>query len=470
MIDSIREISNPILRAIAAGIFLGSLVTIPTALAVQLVKSPQDSDVESNSKLVVYTGLVSTAIGAAIGLGAGKRKDDLDRSPDNILVQTNDSVEVESSNNRWTDWRKFIVMRKVKESDGITSFYLQPEDDGAIPDFSPGQFLTLKLDIPGQLKPVIRTYSLSDYDRSPINYRLSIKRELAPADLNVSPGIASNFMHDSIHEDSIIWVKPPTGKFVLDVYSSKPAILISNGVGITPMIAMAKAAVRLNPLRQIWFLHGARDGSSHAFRDEINALSASNPNLHVIYCYGRPTATDTGNYHQQGYVDTALIQNIVAPEMQQLCGSTEADYFLCGSTSFMDALRTGLRAWGVPDKNVMFESFAKAMPTATETVRDLTTAQGNSVEIVFSKLGKTHTWHPADGTILEFAEANGLRPDYSCREGVCGTCMCKISAGEVEYEESPTASVVRGASPSENRGSVLICISKPKTAKVVLDL
>ena len=452
MINIIREISNPILRSIAAGIFLGSLVTIPTALAFQLVKSPQDSYVESNSKLVVYTGLVSTAIGAAIGLGAGKRKDDRDL--------TNDSIEVESLTNRWTDWRKFIVMRKVKESDGITSFYLHPEDNGAIPDFSPGQFLTLKLDIPGQSKPVIRTYSLSDYDRSPINYRLSIKRELAPANLNVPVGIASNFMHDSIEEDSIILVKPPAGKFVLDVDRSKPAVLISNGVGITPMISMVKAAVSLNPLRQIWFLHGARDGNAHAFRDEINALSASNSNLHVIYCYSRPTTADTGNYHQQGYVDTALIQNIVVPEMQQLCGSTEADYFLCGSPAFMDALMDGLKKWGVADSNVMFESFAKAMPKVV--VGEISTAQGDPAEIVFSKSAKTRTWNPTDGTILEFAEANGLRPDYSCREGVCGTCMCRISEGEVEYEIPPTASI--------DPGSVLICISKPKTAKVVIDL
>jgi uncharacterized protein len=459
MINNIREISNPLLRTIAAGIFLGSLVTIPAALAVQLVKSPKDSNVESNSQLAVYASLASTAIGAAIGLGAGKRKDEGDRLSDDTLARTNDLAKVESLNQEWTDWRKFIVMGKVKESNGITSFYLHPEDNGSIPDFSPGQFLTIKLDIPGQSKPIIRTYSLSDYDRSSMNYRLSIKREPAPKDLNVSPGIASNFMHDSIHEDSIIWVKPPAGKFVLDVYSPKPAVLISNGVGITPMIAMAKAAIRLNPSRHIWFLHGARDGSNHAFRDEINALCASNPN---IYCYSKPTATDTGNYHQQGYVDMALIQNIVAPEVQRLCGSTKADYFLCGSPSFMDALRNGLRAWGVADSNVFFESFAKAMPKTSPVVEKIATAPSNSVEVVFSKSGKTHTWNPAEGTILDFAEANGLNPDYSCRAGVCGTCACRISAGEVEYEDEPTASV--------DAGSVLICISKPKTARVVLDL
>jgi uncharacterized protein len=148
--------------------------------------------------------------------------------------------------------------------------------------------------------------------------------------------------------------------------------------------------------------------------------------------------------------------------MQKLCGSTEADYFLCGSPSFMDALRNGLRTWGVPDRNVLFESFAKAMPKAAKSVQDITTLTSNIQEIVFSKSGKTHIWNPDDGTLLDFAEANGLSPDYSCRAGVCGTCMCKISEGEVEYEESPSASI--------DAGSVLICISKPKTARVVLDL
>jgi uncharacterized protein len=127
-------------------------------------------------------------------------------------------------------------------------------------------------------------------------------------------------------------------------------------------------------------------------------------------------------------VDPALIRNIVAPEMQRLCGSTQADYFLCGSPSFMDAIRNGLRAWGVPDSNVLFEYFAKAMPKAA-IAREISTAQSDPVEIVFSRSGKTHNWNPADGTILDFAEATGLRPDYSCRAGVCGTCLSDFRRG-----------------------------------------
>ncbi len=163
-------------------------------------------------------------MGAAIGLAAGKRQ------KNQFLV--NDLSAIESGDREWKDWRKFIVMRKAKESDSITSFYLHPEDNGAISEFIPGQFLTIKLELPDRVDPVIRTYSLSDYHQSPVYYRLSIKRELAPADRNLPPGVASNFMHDCIHEDSIIWVKPPVGKFVLDLHSPKPAVLISNGVAM----------------------------------------------------------------------------------------------------------------------------------------------------------------------------------------------------------------------------------------------
>ncbi|PZV10798.1 MAG: oxidoreductase [Pseudanabaena sp.] len=446
MLEDIRQISNPFVRAITSGFFLSTLVTIPASAAIFLVNLKN----ESTYKFIVYASMVSATVGAVGGLATGKNKS-----------KASKSYEIESSATDWKDWRKFVVDRKVKESDSITSFYLRPLDEGILPSFIPGQFLTIQLEIPDQPKPIIRTYSLSDYIESSPYYRLSIKREPTPADTIAPPGVASNFMHDRIHESSIISVKPPAGKFVLDVNSSQPAVLISNGVGITPMISMAKAVSLLNPTRHIWFLHGSRDGSLHAFRDEVNAIAARNPNLHIVYCYSRPNLTDDGNYQHKGYVDVDLIKNVVAPEMQKLTGSTIADYFLCGSPAFMDSLRDGLRNWGVSDNKVLFESFAKAKSKKSEQAQDLT-KENDSIEIVFSKSGKTLDWNPSEGTILEFAEANDIYPDHSCRIGVCGTCMCKISEGEVDYEEAPSASV--------DSGSVLICISKPKTARVVLDI
>jgi ferredoxin-NADP reductase len=345
-----------------------------------------------------------------------------------------------------------VVVRKVKESAEITSFYLQPADGKEIPSFRPGQFLTIKLTIPGQAQPVIRTYSLSDYPEPCNYYRLSIKRESAPPGLDVPPGLSSNFMHDQVQEGSIVPAKPPSGNFVLDVSKPIPAVLISNGVGITPMIAMAKACSHLNPDRPLRFLHGARDGEYHAFRDEVLSLAAQNPNLQVHFAYSRPQPKDAGKFHSTGYVDMALIQTLV---------DRDAEFFLCGSPPFLQSLREGLQAWGVPDERVFFESFARARITPPEN-RSPASATGQMAEIIFSQSDKSLIWQDEHNSILEFAEAHGLNPDYSCRQGICGTCMCKILEGEVAYQIEPTATI--------DEGSVLICISKPKTAKVVLDL
>ncbi len=464
MIENIRQISNPIYRAIVSGLFLGTLGTIPsTAAIVYLIPAK-----ESAHKFIVSASFVSAAVGAIGGLALGKKakKDE--------MGATERILESKITKKEWKDWRNFVVVRKVIESDSITSFYLKPEDGGEIANYIPGQFLTIQLDISEQPRPIIRTYSLSDFNSSSEYYRLSIKREPAPPDKDVPPGISSNFMHDRIAEGSVILAKPPAGKFVLDVKGSHPAVLISNGVGITPMIAMAKAVSLLNPSRHIWFLHGARDGSLHAFRDEVNAIALSNPNLHIVYCYSRPNEADATHYQHKGYVDAALIKEIVAPEMQRLSGSTDAEYFLCGSPSFMDSLRDGLREWGVADSKVLFESFAKAKSKKSEPsavpVSEIASAQpqvvekqkSDSVEIVFNQSGKTFNWTPNDNSILEFAEENDIYPDNSCRAGICGTCMCKIIEGEVDYLETPTANI--------DTGSVLICISKPKTARVVLDI
>lgn len=439
MLESLGRIKNPLVRSVAVAATVCSLVTLSTAVIIGVTNAKD----KSAYQLGVYSSLFGTVGGAVFGLVYPSKASGNKSTPD---INASDSYV-------WKDWRNFVVVRKVKESEEITSFYLQPEDQGEIPNFQPGQFLTIKLDIPGQDKPVIRTYSLSDYAEPCEYYRLSIKRELAPNALDVMPGIASNFMHDRIQEGSVIPAKPPNGKFVLDVQKSIPAVLISNGVGITPMISMAKASTRLNRNRPIWFVHGARDGRFHAFRDEVMEISQQNPNLNVHFRYSRPRPEDTGKYHSVGYVDAALIKELFGQE---------AEYFLCGSPPFIQSIRDGLKESGVPESRVFFESFGKPMKSDSEKQTPTATTGEEFAEIVFTKSGKTLTWRPSDGTILEFAEANDINPPFSCRVGVCGTCMCKISEGEVAYQEEATATI--------DEGSVLICISQPRTSKLVLDI
>jgi len=364
----------------------------------------------------------------------------------------------------WTGWREFVVRRKHPESAEITSFELQPVDGKPLPAFKPGQFLTIELPIPGQARPVLRTYSLSDFPPhgQPINhYRLSIKRELAPKGLNVPPGLASNFLHDHVNAGSTLRVRPPAGSFVLDTSSYKPIVLISNGVGITPMITMAKAALGQPSPRPIWFLHGCRNGPFHAFRDELASLVEAHSNLHKHIAYSRPTAEDGGHYQSEGYVDSALVRSLVGED---------ADYFLCGSPSFMQGMIAELRQAGIPETAIHFEVFSTSPRATTSTSGAVPEAsarepvQPSSMVVSFARSGLTATWASTDPeeTLLAFAEAQGVDAPFSCRSGVCGTCACRVLEGEVSYLSEPTATVTSG--------SALICIGRPTGDRLDLDL
>jgi hypothetical protein len=451
MLEAYSAQNNRLARGMAAGFTCFAATILLAGVGLGITKPPAEST-EAAYRKSIYASLLATGGGVLWGLLSPTR-------PHSVTSHNRASVSISDT---WIDWRNFVVVRKVKESEEITSFYLKPEDGQPIPTFQPGQFLTIRLNIPGQARPVIRTYSLSDYTPDDEYYRLSIKREPAPKGADVPPGLASNFMHNHVTEGTVIPAKPPNGKFVVNVARSLPVVFISNGVGITPMISMAKAITHHNRNRHFWFLHGTRDSRFHAFRQEIDAIVKQNPNAHLHYRYSRPQLADEGLYHSAGYIDTALIQQQVLPEIEKIYGSTEAEYFLCGSPAFMQSLQTGLAALGVPDSRVFYESFGPEKRLVAVSAPVVAGDAKQESEIVFSQAGETFTWHPEDGTILEFAESKGLNPPYSCRQGICLTCMCRIQAGEVEYDAPPIG--------TPDQGSVLICIAKPKTSRVTLEL
>jgi len=455
MFKSLGKIKNPLVRSATAASTALAMTTLIVVLAIHFTTNPKN---KAESKAAHQKGVYATFLALIAGAGLGLMVKD---SSPTIESTKQNKVNNSANSTVWQDWRNFKVVKKVPESNEITSFYLKPVDGESLPNFKPGQFLTIKLDIPEESRPVIRTYSLSDYAYQD-HYRLSIKKEAPPKGLDVPPGVASNFMHDHVTEGSVIPCKPPNGKFFLEVDKSSPVVLISNGVGITPMIAMASACAKQNLERHVWFIHGARNGEYHACREEVNAIANTSPNLHIHYCYSRPRPEDEGKYHTQGYADKQLIADTVIPAIKQHHqGLANAEYYLCGSPAFMDSLRAGLGELEVLENNIFFESFGGGK-TKGKTQTKNNAGKADSAEVVFSQSNKTVTWTPADGTLLEFAEANDINPDYSCRQGVCMTCMCGLEEGEVEYTESPASE------PDE--GSVLICISKPKTAKIVLDL
>ena len=356
-------------------------------------------------------------------------------------------------------YRTLVVTRKVPESESITSFYLTPEDGEPLDPFLPGQFLPLKLNIPGQYKPVFRTYSLSDRPGAD-HYRLTIKREPAPPDRpDVYPGVSSNHFHDHVDVGSELLVKAPRGKFYVDPNGETPVALVSAGVGLTPLISMLNAIVAAGSNRPTWFIHGSRSRREHAMGEHVRRVAEENSSVHVHVRYSRPSATDIirHDYDDEGHVDVELLKRLLP--------SNDCDFYLCGPTAFMRSLVNGLLTWGVPELRIHYEFFgpASALKERAKVATPRRVAQAaqycSDIEVTFSKSGVKAHWNPSFESILDLAEANGLSPDYSCRSGICHTCMCEIEEGEVDYVLEPL--------DPPDEGSVLICCAKPRTDVVV---
>ncbi len=357
-------------------------------------------------------------------------------------------------------YRSFVVDRIEPESETITSFYLVPEDGAALPGFLPGQFLTFELSIPGQPKPVLRTYSLSDGPNSD-SYRVSIKREPAPADRpDLMPGLSSGYFHDQVGVGSKIRVGAPRGKFHLDPDSERAIVLLSGGVGLTPMISMMTAIVQSGTRRPVWFLHGARNGREHAMGARVRAMAEDNDNVHAHILYSQPEAGDIEgrDYDGRGRVDIALLKQVLPFD--------DYEFYICGPAPFMRSLYCGLLSLGVSEGRIHYEFFGPASilkedakPTGPAQAPTAETELAGGIQVTFARSGVTAAWDAACESILDLAERQGLTPDYSCRSGICHTCMCAVVEGEVEYLEEPL--------DEPEPGCVLICCSRPKTSLVI---
>lgn len=238
----------------------------------------------------------------------------------------------------WRGAREFKIVNKVQESAEITSFYFAPADGQPILDFTPGQYLGLQLFVDGE--EIRRNYSLSALAGNG-QYRISVKREPG--------GRASNFLHDQLHVGDSINLYPPAGDFTLS-HSEKPLVLISGGVGITPTLAMLQAA--LDTQRPIYFIHCARNGAVHAFRDWIEDLAGKHPQLKRFYCYSEDDGVSPAA-HAVGLLDQARLE-------QWLPADRDLDAYFLGPKGFMAAIKRQLKAAGVPDKQARYEFFGPA--------------------------------------------------------------------------------------------------------------
>lgn len=254
-----------------------------------------------------------------------------------IQVENEMYVEAATQSNGWNEFKDFVIVDKVKESDIITSFYLKPTDGSAVTTYQPGQYITVRLSIPGEAYMFNRQYSLS---QAPGNetFRISVKKE---SEMNPN-GKVSCYLHNTVEIGDQIEVSAPAGDFYLNVDSSQPVTLISGGVGITPMMSMLQTISKNSPSRPVSFLHGARNMSLHAFDKEVHTL------LSVMEDTTYATQYSDNN---QLITKEFLAENVLA----------NSDIYVCGPVPFMKAVVNSLYELGFSEENVHFEFFGPAV-------------------------------------------------------------------------------------------------------------
>lgn len=266
-----------------------------------------------------------------------------------IQVEADMYKEAETTEGGWKDYRSFVVKNKIQENEIITSFYLVPKDGGPLATFSPGQYVSVKMEIPDETYTHMRQYSLSD---APGNdyYRISVKRESATA--NKEAGIVSTYLHENIQEGDILLLTAPAGDFVLQT-DDEPIVLISGGIGITPLLSMLNTIVREQPNRKVTFIQAAINGQHHAFKEHIKQLAIGHEMISSYVCYEVPTADDRTNqdFDHEGYISLDWLQSVT---------DKNATFYFCGPVPFMKAINSALKTWGVPQEKRLYEFFGPA--------------------------------------------------------------------------------------------------------------
>jgi ferredoxin-NADP reductase/MOSC domain-containing protein YiiM len=351
----------------------------------------------------------------------------------------------------WPGFRQMRVSDIHKESDSVTSLILKPIDGQPLPDFQAGQFVVLRLQLDAGKPPALRSYSLSDLPGAD-HFRISVKSELN--------GIASSFLCNRTQEGNVLDVSAPRGSFTLRP-GQNPVVLLSAGVGATPVMSMLHSLAAEKSQRDIWWIYGARSRVDHPFAEESRSLLKQLPRGRGYIVYSRPTAIDQVgvDFDAPGHIDAALLERIRV--------SQGSDFYLCGPSSFLRDMRDGLQTWGVSAGNVhteIFGSLEAITPGMAQVVHTPHLPQGppgSGPPVSFARSGITAAWDSRFGSLLELAEACDVPVRWSCRAGVCHTCMTGLIGGSITYNPEP---LERPA-----QGNVLVCCSQPNVA-VTLDL
>jgi nitric oxide dioxygenase len=256
----------------------------------------------------------------------------------------------------WSEFKEFKVIDKIKESDVITSFYLVPTDNSVVPTFESGQYITIRIQIPGEEYLLNRQYSLSAAPGKKY-FRISVKKE---AEGQVPDGKVSNYLHDHVNRGDRVEVTAPAGDFILNLKEESSLVFISGGVGITPFMSMVNSIAEQQPNREVEFINASRNGKLQPFNEELKALKEKLTNYQLSYVYENPSEEDKKDAHfkKQGYIDADWLKDKVK--------SNNKDYYVCGPVPFLKAIVSSLKQLGVEDSHIHYEFFGPSMNLETE--------------------------------------------------------------------------------------------------------
>ena len=424
---------------------------------VRVARGPQAMTVAEVDGLLYLPGHPPAEVARALtipALSAGWKSSfrELASQPDSGPGAGNAGLTTASPPPAWPGFRSLTVTAIEPESESVISLRLADPDGASLPAAGPGQFVTLRLDAqPGQA-PLLRSYSLSGPPDAGY-YRISVKLE--------QHGAASQFIHDHVRTGDQLQVAAPRGTFILQP-DAAPVLLISAGVGATPVLAMLHALAGAGSKREVWWLHGARDRAEEPFAAEARSLLAKLPRAHLYVCFSRPGADDVPgrDYQLAGRLSAAVLDGLNLPE--------DAEAYICGPAGFMTDVAAALAKLGLGDGQVRTEIFG-ARPGSTPGIAPAAAVPphqpsgppGTGQAVAFARSGLTVRWDQRYASLLELAEACDVPVRWSCRSGVCHTCESGLVSGQVSYAPEPVDD------PAE--GDVLICCSQPRT-DLTLDL
>jgi ferredoxin-NADP reductase/MOSC domain-containing protein YiiM len=339
------------------------------------------------------------------------------------------------------------------ESVDVLSLTLESPDGQPLPGAQPGQFVVVRLQTVANGPLLFRSYSLSG-PALPQRYRISVKIE--------PDGRAGIYLRDHVRVGDSLHISAPRGSFILDS-GERPSVLLSAGIGVTPVLAMLYALAAARSVREVLWLHAARDGQHHPFAAEVRRLLLALPSARSFVCYSKPGPGDKAgqDFDASGHFSPPLLDSIRLPR--------DADVYICGPNPFMADMKLALTTYGVPSERIHLELFNGSesmtpgvISTAPKAPHPPAHDSGAGPLVSFARSGITTHWDASQyHSILELAEACDVPVRWACRTGVCHNCESGLVSGTVAYEPQPLEM------PAD--GNVLVCCSQP-AGDVVIDL